>query len=101
MGLIQRVIEKSGIPTVGITINRSYTEKIKPPRSIHLPWPFGHPLGAPGNVSQQAAVLQRTFEALYAIRTPGEIVDLDWPWQQRFYPKAPWLNDPPICPPFR
>jgi len=45
VGLIQRIIESSGIPTISISINRPYTEKIKPPRSIFLDWPFGHPLG--------------------------------------------------------
>jgi D-proline reductase (dithiol) PrdB len=49
VGLIQRTLEGRGIPTIGISINRTYTERIKPPRSIFLDWPFGHPLGEPGH----------------------------------------------------
>ena len=29
---------------------REFTEKVQPPRSVYLKWPFGHPLGEPGNV---------------------------------------------------
>jgi hypothetical protein len=90
VGLIQRVIESSGIATVGISINRPYTEKVKPPRSIFLRWPFGHPLGAPGRVGQQTAVMQEAFKALYSIESPGTIVDVDWPWHQGF-------DDHPAC----
>jgi D-proline reductase (dithiol) PrdB len=92
VGLIQRVIESSGIPTIGISINRSYTEKVKPPRSIFLDWPFGHPLGEPGRVEQQAAVLTKALEALYTIDTPGTIVDVGWRWGRETYPPLPWRN---------
>jgi hypothetical protein len=77
VGLIQKEIERQGIPTIGISIVRSYTERIRPPRSIYLRLPFGHPLGEPFNVIQQLAVLEHAFEALYSISKPGEIVDID------------------------
>lgn len=86
MGLIQRVVEKAGIPTIGISIVREYTEKVKPPRSVFLRWPFGHPLGEPGNVAQQRAVLKKAFEVLYAVEKPGTIVDLPWRWKREQYP---------------
>jgi len=89
--LIQRTIERAGIPTVSITLVRACTEKIKPPRALYLKWPFGHPLGEPGNVNQQAAVLDKTFQALYQIDEPGTIIDLNWRWRREAYPPAPWL----------
>jgi len=76
VGLIQREIEKRGIPTIGISIIRSYTERVRPPRSIYLRRPFGHPLGEPFDVSQQTAILKKAFDTLYAISKPGEIVDI-------------------------
>ncbi|MDT8272742.1 MAG: hypothetical protein RRA35_06085 [Desulfomonilia bacterium] len=85
MGLVQRVIEESGIPTIGISIVRQYTETVKPPRSIFLKWPFGHPLGEPFNVAQQRAVLRTAFDALYSIEVPGEIVDVPWRWKRETY----------------
>jgi D-proline reductase (dithiol) PrdB len=87
VGLIQREIEARGIPTVGISIVRGYTEKVKPPRSIFLKWPFGHPLGEPGNRAQQRAVLMKALDALVTIRTPGTILDVPWRWKREFYPQ--------------
>jgi len=92
VGLIQRIIESFGILTVGISINRLYTEKIKPPRSIFLRWPFGHPLGEPGHTDQQHAVLNKVFEVLYTAATPGEIVDVGWRWRREIYPSVFRLN---------
>lgn len=82
MGLIQRAVEKAGIATIGISLVRKYSEQVRPPRTVFLHWPFGHPLGEPGNRRQQRAVLFEAFKALYAIRTPGEIVDLPFPWRR-------------------
>ncbi|TYO95020.1 hypothetical protein EDC39_1256 [Geothermobacter ehrlichii] len=85
MGLIQREIERAGIPTIGVTIVRDYTARVRPPRSVFLKWPFGHPLGEPGNVLQQRAVLFEAFRALYAIAQPGTIVDLPFRWRRENY----------------
>jgi len=95
--LIQRAIEQIGIPTIGVSIVRKYTEKVKPPRSIYLRWPFGHPFGEPGNVNQQAAVLGKALEVLYTINTPGVIVELKWRWRRETYSPAPWLSAPFGC----
>jgi len=92
--LIQREIERSGIPTVGISLVREYTEKVKPPRTIYLRWPFGHPLGEPFKETQQAAVLGKAFAALYEITEPGSIIDLMFKWRREIYPRAPWLKSP-------
>ncbi|MBI4596606.1 MAG: hypothetical protein HY730_09580 [Candidatus Tectomicrobia bacterium] len=85
MGLIQREIEKTGICTIGISIVRKFTEKVKPPRTIFLKWPFGHPLGEPFNKNQQRAVLMQAFNALYGIKKPGEIIDVPFRWKKEKY----------------
>jgi len=85
VGLIQREIEKAGIATVGVTIVRQYTEKVQPPRSVYLKWPFGHPLGEPGKIKQQRAVVLEALKALYEIATPGEIIDLPFRWRRHDY----------------
>lgn len=79
------MIEKAGIPTIGVSIVREYTEKVKPPRTIFLRWPFGHPLGEPFNVAQQQAVLIEAFKNLYSINVPGAIVDLRFRWKREIY----------------
>jgi len=85
VGLIQRAIEAAGIPTIGISIVRSYSEKVQPPRTVFLRWPFGHPLGEPGALRQQRAVLLESFRALYQITVPGEIIDLPFSWRRFDY----------------
>ena len=85
MGLVQREIEKAGIPTIGVSIVREYTEKVQPPRTVYVKWPFGHPLGEPGNVRQQRAVILEAFRVLYESAAPGEIVDLPFRWRRHDY----------------
>jgi hypothetical protein len=85
VGLIQREIEKAGMPTIGISIVREFTEKVKPPRTIFLRWPFGHVLGEPSNIGQQRAVLTEAFKALYSIATPGEVLNIPFRWRREKY----------------
>jgi len=85
VGLIQREIEKEGIPTIGVSIVREYSEKVKPPRTIFLRWPFGHPFGAPFNTAQQRVVLAEALRALYTIQEPGTIIDLLYKWRREKY----------------
>ena len=85
MGLIQREIERQGTPTIGISIVRDYSVKVKPPRTVYLRWPFGHPLGEPFNTNQQRVVLAEAFRALCSITRPGEIIDLPYRWRREHY----------------
>jgi len=85
VGLIQREIERTGIPTIGISIVREYSAKVKPPRTVYLHWPFGHPLGEPFNTAQQRVVLAEAFCALCTIDRPGEIRDLPYRWRRERY----------------
>ncbi len=83
--MIQREIEKEGIPTVGISIVRDYSEKVRPPRTVFLRWPFGHPLGEPFNIAQQQTILAEALRALVTIKEPGAIVDLPYRWRRENY----------------
>jgi hypothetical protein len=85
VGLIQREIEKAGIPTIGVSIVRKYSETVKPPRTIFLKWPFGHPFGEPFNAAQQRVVLAEALRALYKIQEQGEIIDMPYRWRRERY----------------
>jgi hypothetical protein len=87
VGLIQREIEKTGIPTIGVSIVRAYSEKVKPPRTVFLRWPFGHPFGEPFNAAQQRVVLAEALRALYTMQTPATILDLPYRWRREQYEK--------------
>lgn len=73
MGVIQREIEKAGITTVSISLVKEFTQKVRPPRALWVPFPFGRPLGAPGNVSIQRKVLRTTLAL--AARDDGPILE--------------------------
>jgi D-proline reductase (dithiol) PrdB len=85
VGLIGREIERAGIATVGISIVRDYSVKVKPPRTVFLCWPFGHPLGEPFQSAQQRVVLAEALAAFCNIRQPGEIRDLAYRWRRERY----------------
>jgi hypothetical protein len=82
VGLIQRAIEAEGIPTVGISILKEVTEKVRPPRSVYLRYPFGHPLGDAFNVTQQRTILLDALRALETITAPGTIVEPGYAWRR-------------------
>ena len=88
MGLVQRVIEEAGIPTIGISIARDYSAKLKPPRTVFLRWPFGHPLGEPFNVAQQSVILAESLAALCRIERAGTIIDLPYRWRRERYERV-------------
>ena len=82
MGLVQRAIEAEGIPTIGISILKEVTEKVRPPRSVFLRYPFGHPLGDAFNIAQQRTILLNVLNALESITEPGTIVEPGYQWRR-------------------
>lgn len=68
MGLIAAELERRGVVTVVLSCLEPVTEKVRPPRWLALPFPLGHPLGAPGDLDQQRALLR---EALDLAAAPG------------------------------
>jgi hypothetical protein len=68
--VIQREIEKAGVATVSLSLVREFTEKVRPPRALWVPFPFGRPLGAPGNAKVQHQVIERALSLLSATKGP-------------------------------
>ncbi len=82
VSLIARVVESYGISTVALSLNREISEKIGAPRTLYLRYPYGAPLGEPGDVNQQRAILKQMFGALRTVREPGTIIDLPYRWRR-------------------
>ena len=82
MGLIARVVEESGIPTICASSARDITELVKPPRSVFVNFPLGHQTGKPFDRDLQIRIIEDSFEALKSIAEPGAIVDLPYEWQE-------------------
>lgn len=64
VGLIQSVIEKSGIPTVSITVLPEVTARVAPPRALIVDRPLGFPLGEPLNVGVQTEIVMTALRTL-------------------------------------
>jgi D-proline reductase (dithiol) PrdB len=80
--LVQRAIEAEGIPTVGISILKEATQQVRPPRSVFLRYPFGHPLGEAFNIGQQRTILLDALRALETIMEPGTILEPGYAWRR-------------------
>ena len=62
--LLQNIIEKSGIPTVSISLLMEITRKVEPPRVLELDRPLGYPLGEPNNPALQMRILMAALTLL-------------------------------------
>lgn len=76
MGLIQRAIEAEGISTVSISLNRTITESVKPPRALLVAFSLGHPMGNAFDKELQRQILMEGLKHLMKITAPGTIMDL-------------------------
>jgi hypothetical protein len=81
VGLIARVLEEHGIPTVCVVMNRQITENVKTPRALFVHFPYGAPLGPAGHPETQEAVIRAALDLLHSVPRPGTIVeaDIEWP----------------------
>ncbi len=84
--MIQRAVEVAGIPTVGLSVLKEATRKVRPPRTVFLRYPFGHPLGEAFNVAQQRTILLDALAALETITEPGTILEPGYVWRRHRFP---------------
>lgn len=80
-GLLAREIENTGIPTVTLNLIKKVAEINKLPRVGHLPFPFGSPVGEPGNKKQQIEVIKAALKLLETVEKPETIVELPFKWR--------------------
>jgi D-proline reductase (dithiol) PrdB len=82
VGLVQRAIEAAGIPTIGISLQKEVTRRVRPPRALHLRYPFGQPMGEPFATAQQRTILLDALTALETLAEPGQIVEPGYRWKR-------------------
>ena len=82
MGLVQRAIETAGLPTIGITLQREITRRVRPPRALSLRYPFGHPMGEAFAKAQQRTILVDALRALESVSVPGTILEPGYRWRR-------------------
>jgi hypothetical protein len=64
VSVLARVLEEAGIATVTIVLVREHAEKVKPPRALFVPFPFGSTVGKPNDIDQQHRVLSAALGLL-------------------------------------
>jgi D-proline reductase (dithiol) PrdB len=82
---VQRAVEARGISTVGLSLAREVSERVRPPRTYFLRYPFGHPLGEPGNAAQQRRILLDALGLLESAAEPGAIVEAPYRWRRHSF----------------
>jgi hypothetical protein len=61
---LARCLEGAGMPTVTLSLVREYSEKVGPPRTLWVPYPFGAPCGLPGEADAQRETLRHALALL-------------------------------------
>jgi hypothetical protein len=74
------VLEDAGLSTVSISLVREHTEKLRPPRALYVPFPFGLPFGRAGNADEQHRVLRAALDLLQEPSGPV-LRDYDGPYE--------------------
>jgi hypothetical protein len=57
VGLIQGAIEEVGIATVSLSLLKEVTRKVRPPRTLFVPFPHGFALGRPHDAKLQREII--------------------------------------------
>jgi hypothetical protein len=68
--VIARVLEERGLSTVALSLVREHSVRIKAPRAVWVPFPFGISVGHRNDVREQRAVLDLAFSTLAATEGP-------------------------------
>ena len=80
MPVLARSIEEAGIPTVMVTMMPDLAEKFGLSRVVGVEFPFGHPMGMPGDAETQTGVLLAALRHLEQAAEPRARRDLDYKW---------------------
>lgn len=82
MGLVHRVLEASGIPTVSLSMIPDLTRAVGVSRLAGISYPMGRPLGRPYDADGQRAVLRSMLQLLATARGPDTYIELPFVWPE-------------------
>jgi hypothetical protein len=86
--VLARVLEANGVATTSISLVREHTEKVKAPRALFVPFPFGHALGRPNDPALQHRVLRAALD-LFAVSSGPVLRDFPEDAEPGDQPPAP------------
>ncbi len=62
--MLGHVLEQAGLTTVAIATVREHAKKVRPPRALFVPFPFGYTLGKPDDPEYQHRVIAAALDLL-------------------------------------
>jgi len=71
LGIVARVLEESGIPTIMISVDPKISDRIRPPRTAYYLGSFGQVAGSPLWPEHQLRILDETLRWLETFDQPG------------------------------
>jgi D-proline reductase (dithiol) PrdB len=71
LGVIARVIEQAGIPTMTISVDRNISDQVRPPRAAYYIGEFGTVAGKPNWREYQLRVLDESIRWIETFDQPG------------------------------
>ncbi len=82
VGLLQREIEKAGIPTVSVSNAPELAEKMCLPRAVFVQYPFGRILGRVGDREGQRRIYDDMCGLLASAKGPNGYRHLPYEWPE-------------------
>ena len=94
MGLVARVIEAAGVPTVTLNMIPAYQRIVGMPRVAAVEHPFGRPFGDVGDAETQTNVLRASLAVAESAASAGHVEHLPFVWheepkQTKWHPAEP------------
>jgi hypothetical protein len=82
VGLVQRVLEAQGIPSVSLSMIPDFTAAVGVPRLAGVGYPMSRPMGRPGDAPGQRNVLRALLGLLDSAPAPGAYAELPFTWPE-------------------
>jgi D-proline reductase (dithiol) PrdB len=80
VSLVARHLEQAGLPTVVVGSARDIVEECGVPRFLFTDFPLGNPVGKPGDVDMQRAIVTMSIELLERAWTPRTTIQTPFVW---------------------
>lgn len=81
VGLVQRAIEREGVPTVSVTVRPEISCAVGVPRAGYVRFPTGQVFGEPGESWQHERVLSALLDLFTSLGSPG-VAELPFRWRR-------------------
>jgi D-proline reductase (dithiol) PrdB len=82
VGLVARVVEAAGIPTVTLNMIWKYQNLVGMPRIAAIEHPFGRPYGDVDDIETQKSVLRSALAVFEQAKEPGHVEHLPYRWHE-------------------